>query len=72
MVERRPVKGWEGLFVKVGDSVVLKDTGEEVDFVLHNPGGVKGAAIRGCDPDKVKDAFGAQLPYMERMMLNGG
>lgn len=61
LAEITPVRGWEGHFAKVGTDVMFADTGELVDWALWDEGGAKAAAVRGCKPQEVMEAFGPRL-----------
>lgn len=61
LAEIVPCRGWETHFCKVGDEIVFAGTGEFVDWALWDEGGAKAAAVRGCKPQDVMEAFGPRL-----------
>lgn len=65
LVEESPRQGWETHFERVGAQIVCRDTGEPVDFLDWQPKAVRTAAVRGCDPAEVLDAFGGRVESMD-------
>ena len=62
LVDITPKKGWEQHFSAAGNDVICTDTGEVVDFMMWQPSVAKSAAVRGCKPEDVLNAFQGQLP----------
>lgn len=61
LTELKPVKDWEKRFARAGAQVVDQETGEVVDWAEWLPQTASTAAIRGCKPDDVVQAFGPKL-----------
>lgn len=61
LVEYKPATGWEKRFARVGAQVVDQETGEVMEWAEWLPQTASTAAIRGCKPDDVVQAFGPKL-----------
>ena len=73
LVERTPAKGWESHFKNAGGYVICTDTGEMVDSIGWQGKEPKNAAIRGCEPEEVREALRAQLQGGDELaLLEGG
>lgn len=73
LVDRSPAKGWESHFKRAGEYVICVDTGEMVDFIGWQGKEPKNAAIRGCEPEEVREALRAQLQSGDALaLLEGG
>lgn len=57
-----PNKDWDKHFIKAGgDFVIDAETGEPIDWLGWMPQAPKSAAVRGCEPDDVVEAFAGKL-----------
>lgn len=72
LVETVPAKGWESHFTFAGGKVICTDTGEAVEWAGWEPSRAKTAAIRGCKPEDVMEAFGERLSTVDPIALIGG
>lgn len=72
LVDKVPAKGWESHFTYAGGRVICTDTGETVDWAGWEPSAAKTAAIRGCKPEDVMEAFGERLTAVDPVALLGG
>lgn len=61
LTEEKPARGWESRFGQAGDVVIDSETGEVVDWAEWSPKRVKGASVRGCEPQEVLDAIAPKL-----------
>lgn len=62
LVEQKPKVGWEKRFRLIGDLIVDEETGEDVSELFGwDQAAPKSAAVRGCKPQDVVDAFQGRL-----------